>query len=290
MHRKSHRKSTRTISVLLIGDFTSSEFQPLRASILPFCDIQAVGCCGKAVKLLQSGQYLFDLVVVAERWPGEHSHGELEELHRTAPITRMIAVSGSWCEGQKRSGKPWPGMLHTSWHNWVAHWQDDLIRLSQNRLPSFGLPVAASEHERMIVRPFPPEAEGKLIAIRSQREDMADMLASACRSQGYSAAWLDPRYPLRIEGPDAILWEGSPNQLEDLENTHQRYWQAPLLALLDFPRIDDMDQAIRLGAAEILAKPTQLEDLFARLEGVLKAEQIPETTPSVAPIRCNGLS
>ena len=133
-----------------------------------------------------------------------------------------------------------------------------------------------------MLRHFPARVEGKLIAIRSQREDMADMLAAACRSQGYSAAWLDPRYPLRLEGPDAILWEGSPDQLRDLQNTHHRYRQAPVLALLDFPRIDDLEQATRLGAAEILSKPTHLEDMFVRLAALLDAQQTAETTPSVA--------
>jgi DNA-binding NarL/FixJ family response regulator len=111
---------------------------------------------------------------------------------------------------------------------------------------------------------------------------MADMLASACRSQGYSAVWLDPRYPLRLEGPEAILWEGSPDQLDDLQNTHQQYQQAPLVALLDFPRIEDVERAVQLGAAEILAKPTHLEDLFSRLANLVNGQQTLETTQSVA--------
>ena len=274
--------SIQKICVLLLGNFSGSEFQPLAEAILQFAEVKTAACCKEAVRLLRSERHSFDLVVVAERWPGEHPHGQLDQVQRTAPLARLIAISGSWCEGQKRSGTPWPGMLHTGWHSWLPHWQEDFIRLAQNRLPSFGLPVAASDHERTMFRRFPPRAEGKLIAIRSQREDMADMLASACRSQGYSAVWLDPRYPLRLEGPEAILWEGSPDQLDDLQNTHQRYQQAPLVALLDFPRIEDVERAVQLGAVEILAKPTHLEDLFTRLADLLNGQQTLKTTQSVA--------
>ena len=154
------------------------------------------------------------------------------------------------------------------------------MRLSQNRLPSFGLPVVANDDERGMFRSFPPQTDGKLIAIRSQREDMADMLATACRSQGYAAAWLDPRYRLRLEGPDAILWEGSAHQLDDLQNTHHRYPSAPILALLDFPRIDDLERALRRGAAEILAKPMHLADLFNRLAALLAGDDRGKTASS----------
>ena len=48
---------------------------------------------------------------------------------------------------------------------------------------------------------------------------------------------------------------------------------APIMALLDFPRIEDLEQAIRQGAAEIMAKPMHLEDLFKRLAALLDTEQ-----------------
>ena len=269
-------ESSRTISALLIGNFSSREFRPLRTSITGFAKITSITNCEMTVQVLQSENATYDLAIIAERWPGEHSRRALEQIQRARPIMRMIAVSGSWCDGQKRSGCPWPGMLHTTWHRWLPHWQEDLMRLSKNRLPSFGLPVSASDHERTLfrnLRYLPQKADGKLIAVCSRREDMADMLTAACRSQGYATAWLDPRHRLRLEGPNAILWEGSANQLDDLQNTHHRYPQAPIMALLDFPRIEDLEQAIRQGAAEIMAKPMHLEDLFKRLAALLDTEQ-----------------
>lgn len=274
------RKSSTKITALMIGDFSSREFYSMRTNIPRFADVTLVRGCTEAVDLLRGEQAIFDLAIIAERWPGEHARGTLEQIQRESPIMRMIAICGSWCEGQKRSAPPWPGMLHTSWHRWLPHWQDDLVRLSNHRLPSFGLPVAASEHERTLFREFPARTEGKLVAIRNRREDMADMLASACRSQGYATAWLDPRHPLRLEGPDAILWEGSPHQLDDLQSTHFRYQRVPILALLDFPRIDDVERAITLGATEILAKPMHLDDLFTRIAALLGTHHQNKTATS----------
>ena len=273
-------KSSTKITALMIGDFSSREFCSLQTDIPRFADVTSVAGCTEAVGLLKGEHAIFDLAIVAERWPGEHAQGTLEQIQRERPIMRMVAVCGSWCEGQKRSGTPWPGMLHTTWHRWLPHWQDDLVRLSNHQLPSFGMPVAASEHERTLFRKFPTHTEGKLIAIRNRREDMADMLATACRSQGYATVWLDPRHPLRLEGPDMILWEGLTQQLDDLKNTHHRYHRTPILALLDFPRIDDVERAIAHGATEILAKPMHLEDLFTRVATLLGTQQRGKTASS----------
>ena len=267
------RQIAQNIRVLLVGSFSASEFQPLSVAIGRIATLQTAADCTSAVQYLKSHPSGIDLVIVAERWPGEHAHTELDRVQRAAPLARLLAVGSSWCEGQARSGTPWPGMLHKVWHSWLTHWETDLIRCSQRELPSFGLPIVANEHERTLFRCFPPQAKDRLIAISSQREDMADMLVTACRDQGYATVWLDPHHPLRIEGPNAILWEGSPDCLDTLQKIHTRYRQAPLIALLDFPRIEDIKRATDMGAAEILPKPTYLEDLFHRLDSLLSDPQ-----------------
>ena len=263
---------------LLIGNFSQREFQSLPPAIRKVATIRVANDCRDAIRWLESepgdvGAVDVDVVIVAERWPGEHPHRELERVQRALPLARFLAVGSSWCEGQARSGNPWPGMLYQGWNSWWAHWEMDLTNLRQQRLPSFGLPVIASDHERTLFRTFPPRSKDQMIAIHTHCEDMADMLATACRDQGYATVWIDPQRPLRIERPQAILWEGSPDHLDSLQRIHSRFRQAPLLALLDFPRFEDVARAIDMGASEILPKPTHLEDLFHRLASLLSDPQ-----------------
>jgi len=45
--------------------------------------------------------------------------------------------------------------------------------------------------------------------------------------------------------------------------------ETPILALIDFPRWEDVRQVELLGPAAVLSKPLNLEDLFSRLEDLL---------------------
>ena len=58
---------------------------------------------------------------------------------------------------------------------------------------------------------------------------------------------------------------------------------APLIALLDFPRIEDVERARSAGAAAVLSKPLQLEDLFWHLERVVAAGDT-QGPPQVIPV------
>ena len=79
--------------------------------------------------------------------------------------------------------------------------------------------------------------------------------------------------PLRVGGATAILWDGSDcrgEECEELRRLAAAMAPTPLVALLDFPRIEDFERAEAAGAAAVLSKPLQLADLFwelDRLEG-----------------------
>jgi CheY-like chemotaxis protein len=45
----------------------------------------------------------------------------------------------------------------------------------------------------------------------------------------------------------------------------------PILALLGFPRIDQKRRALAAGAAAVLSKPVQLDDLFWHLDRLIDA-------------------
>jgi len=254
---------------LLIGDFTLPEFQPVAEQLTSMAETEVVADCDAAHNWLRKGGTPPELMVVAHLWPGQHPHQALVQLQKLAPLTRILALAGSWCEGEPRTGTPWPGMIRTYWHNWLAHWKRDFKRFSNAQLPSWGLPMTTTEDERILFVLQDTEPSQKLIAVRSGCPDLADMLCSACRGWGYGTVWLDPRHPPRIEGPAAILWEGNSAGLHDLHTVREFYPQTPILALIDFPRWEDTQQVALLGSAAVLSKPLNLQDLFSRLTDLL---------------------
>jgi DNA-binding NarL/FixJ family response regulator len=59
--------------------------------------------------------------------------------------------------------------------------------------------------------------------------------------------------------------DAGPDDLAELEALAAQLRPAPVLALMHFPRTQDVRNAARNGAAGVLSKPVQLEDLFSRL-------------------------
>jgi len=83
------------------------------------------------------GDWAPDWVIVAQQRPGEFQHDEVERLMLRFPLAAWIALLGSWCEGETRTGRPLPGVQRVFWHQW------------QPRLARFLLGQSADSPQRM---------------------------------------------------------------------------------------------------------------------------------------------
>src|SRR5688572_29710508 len=104
------------LNVFYIGDSTDPQFGAtitwLRAHVRlrEFVTIEAAeeslhveGLCPVVVFLAQSRREQFGADCI-------------ERLLRAAPLTRVVAIVGSWCEGETRSGVPLAGAHRVAWH------------------------------------------------------------------------------------------------------------------------------------------------------------------------------
>ena len=64
------------------------------------------------------------------------------------PLARIVGLLGSWCEGEVRSGRPWPGAMRIYWHQWPGRWHAELDRL-RGACPIWGLPLTAGDEDRV---------------------------------------------------------------------------------------------------------------------------------------------
>lgn len=259
------------ISILLLGDVDRPEFFGARSTLESAGQVSCFAEVDAAVKALEAGDIIPDVIVMAQAYPGEFSHQAIDRLRRLAPLGRVLGLLGSWCEGEMRSGHPWPAAVRVYWHQWNVRANRELRSLIAGQCPSWGLPITAGEEERLLqntTRTLTRRRE--LIAIHAARFVMADWLSAACRMRGYSTVWLRPGHDARIEGAAGAIFDGSnlhAEELEQLGRFAQALKQTPIIALLDFPRREDQQRALAAGAAAVLAKPLSLEDLFWQLDG-----------------------
>ena len=112
-----------------------------------------------------------------------------------------------------------------------------------------------------------------LVAVHTRVMEMEDWLSAALQSRGCSTVWLHPSRPVHVEGVAAALFDGSDmrdGEVEELEALCRDLAPAPVIVLLDFPRIEDHNRALAAGAAAVVSKPVQIDDLFWELDRVLE--------------------
>ena len=112
-------------------------------------------------------------------------------MRRAAPLCRFVALAGSWCEGESRSGRPLPAVPRVYWHQWSAWFDRELAELGGGRSGTLSLPLTATEEERLLrgAETGRPRACGTIAIYGTERESAA-MLADACRACGYEVVAL----------------------------------------------------------------------------------------------------
>ena len=267
------------ISVLLVGDAERSEFREASATLDALGHVTRVANTALAETALRDGRLVPEVIVLAQAYPAQFSHASVDRLRRLAPLARILGMMGSWCEGEMRTGKPWPAALRIYWHQWTARCTQQFDFMRRDECSAWGLPITATEEEQLLMaaeRPIEPR-QG-LIALFTRRYEMEDWLSAACRARRYSTVWLRPPRPARIDGATAAIFDGSDCRGDELAALKRlattlgplpRIEAVPVIALLDFPRIEDQQRALSAGAAALMSKPTRVDDLFWQLDQVV---------------------
>ena len=258
-------RSSAPLSILILGDAARPEFHDARACLGRWGTVADFADPDSAAAAFAENRVVPDLLAVAQAFPGQFSHETIDRLRRLAPLARVLGLMGSWCEGEMRSGSPWPATLRTYWHHWPARGDRQLRRLAMGQSCSWALPLTASEEERLLAdvstaaatclaestrlgesSNAPPLQWGGfaepekavadsidameqpwqgLVAISTHSHEMADWLSAACRQRGLRALWQHDRAATRIDGATAAIFDSA--QLCDEEwETVRRFAEA----------------------------------------------------------------
>jgi hypothetical protein len=252
------------LHILFLGDGDRAEFRHARRSldalgrVAGFCDAESA-----AAALAAEGSA--DVIIIAEAYPGEFPHSAVDRLRRLAPLARVIALLGSWCEGEMRTGKPWPAAIRVYWHQWPARSERELRSLLNGCNSTWRLPCTATDEDRLLVAAEAPLPKRQgLVVLHTHQAEREAWLAAACRACGFATAWVCPPHVARIRGAAAAIFDGTDFQGRELGELRQfsaMLAAAPVIALADFPRSEDRDRILAAGAAEVLSKPLLIEDL-----------------------------
>jgi hypothetical protein len=232
----------------------------------------------EAVTLLRAtasvGPGLPELIVVAQSRPGTMRLREFERLRRSVPLAGVVSLCGSWCEGETRTGRPAAGVRRLYWYEFPSWWRRQIALRAAGQCPDwarvegdFRLQIAECG------------LMNKRIAVETSCWDTAAAIRDVLHSAGAETVWSWPeRGTVNVEGVAAGIWEGG--QLSDSEAKRLAAFcgrmagvDAPVLALLDFPRRERCDVARAAGAVGVLGKPWGSGDLLGALGNAVAARR-----------------
>jgi hypothetical protein len=227
-----------------------------------------------------------ELIIVAQSRPGAISEHHVHRLRRAVPLAGIVGLLGSWCEGETRTGRPWPGVPRLYWYEFPTWWQRQLALRAAGQCPDWARPVDFGfrisdcgsrdhniQHPASSFQHRAPVSSG-LIVIQTSQRDTADALSDVFRRAGFATVWQRPGLCAGIvRGATAGIWDGGQldeREVEDLALFSRTLLSdaAPVIALLDFPRRDRVDRALQLGANAVLGKPWRNEALLAQLHAL----------------------
>ena len=218
-----------------------------------------------------------ELIVLAESRPGQFSSESIEALRRLAPLARMHRLLGTWCEGQQRSGRPPAGCTNSFWHQWRPRVERQLARASSGFCATWGLPLTAGADEQALATADEPIARGSgLVVVCASATQAADSLADVCRLAGYTTVIVRDDQQWAAPGAVAVVWDASVERATNhqcVETICRSAGGAPLVALIGFPRAEDVAQATDAGVTAVVSKPFSIHDLLWELAAVISVSR-----------------
>ena len=251
--------------ILLTGDYLHSDFQELiredhnSITLTPFANLIATSIADKE----------FSVIVIAQSRRNQFDSSDLEAVAAKCPHLPIITLSGSWCEGEMRSGRPCPGLIRIYWHQWQGRLKNFRWQLLNRNISTWHLPKTYSSADRIIAdsqRPtigFPGDA---LIGISALAPEAFSMLQDVCRSAGLKSVWIDatPEGEGHVGLPQIVLINGNSmnNRLvARIKSIKSQHPDAQLILFLNFPRQFDLGVAKAEGIQHVISKPFYLRDL-----------------------------
>ena len=244
------------IQILLVGDIHRTEFRESVSCLKRSGIVEIAADVETARAALAQRRTTPEVIVVTQSFPGQFPHGAIDQLRRAAPLARIVGLMGSWCEGEMRSGRPWPATARLYWHQWPTRCRRQFHRLANGERCSFALPATATEEERLLAdaegggrraetsgqwsvvsgqddtsnlksqinksiisnpQSLTPNPFGGLAVVRCRSFETWDWLGRACRRRGLAAVWQRDGVVARVEGATAAIFDCADLNDEELD-------------------------------------------------------------------------
>lgn len=195
-----------------------------------------------------------ETIIFRQDHPGTWSRETIETWRKQFPLARLCVAYGNWSEGEMRTGQPLPGVERIRLIELPA-WLETLA--DQSRLPA-----TASITEQIEAASIPSQIAERLAGIRTaivaSVYETREALTSLVGSLGLAL-------PPEGESIELVLWSDGDLHLQQgqasLAKTRDQFPSAAIVAMVHFPRPQEVELAESYGVAEVVALPVLARNL-----------------------------
>ena len=270
--------------VLFVGNWQGREFVAATSGLPDACDWPCAAAIDEACDLLRNCQQPPELIFLAQPLPGIYCQADIDRLQQLVPLTRIVVVVGSWCEGELRTGSPPSGVIRLYWYDFSSWWHAAIRRRDAGLCPPWSLPLDHVQAGRWspandFVPSKVPSKSSSLLSVMIDAADFSvyETLSTALNNFGILSHWQgreENTTPAASTTPSttptttAGIWDGGQLGARELKHLTNfcRQTNGPVIALLDFPRLEHFEKSQAAGAAAVFAKPYIVEEIVTALE------------------------
>ncbi len=261
------------IQVFVTGDYWHEDFR----NVFSQMQVATTMVPLETLNSFEFGPSTFGLIVLALSRRNQVSQSNVELLRSKMPVTPIVALKSSWCEGETRTGIPLEGVVSVFWHQWQGQFEAFLDQLTEHGIADWNLPATSSPADRVdqATRSSRLDTNHYRLGVSAWSQSQFDMIQDALRAIGWQSFWIErTRWDQQTLDSVAAICIDANSVSDDLK--HRLKWlknsfeRVPHVLLLNFPRIDETNWASELGVHSIVSKPFQLVDLKKAVEYSIK--------------------
>jgi len=262
-----------SFKIVILGDVDRPEFAGVLHSVRGYPDSRAFVDLLTLEAWVQTSSPLpvIDAILILQSYSGEHPASVLNRIRQTYPITPVITVLGSWCEGELRTGWPLAGTHRIYWNDWVKQGENELFALSEGKFSVFALPPIWREEEilleqtkRKTATESPTNRQCWIFTCRSLNRpdfEMGRLLQKRMQLFGFLTSVID--WDSRSDWgapPEVLLW--NPGLIDDnslakiievLKELREKLPQTTILLQTNSPRTDEIRTLCENGADRVIS-------------------------------------
>ena len=248
--------------ILLTGDFWHPEFQHIVSSF----DVPVTLVPIEKVESVSDSK--FDLVVIAQSRRNQFFADDVEKIQAMFSHTPVIGLLGSWCEGETRSGTPFPGVTRIYWHQWQGRYDRFVEQLAESGITSWHEPRTSSVGDQIASNTQAPGESGEIafVGVSAWTRTKFEMLADAIDNFGWQASWVErSRWDTEAANSISAICVEADSWCGDLQIRikwiRSEIPNTPIVLILNYPRESELDEIRSAGVSEVVSKPFELTDL-----------------------------